>query len=478
MSKLESIYLAAVRNDFKVFVQHAFASLYPGQPFDDNWHIDAIVDRLERAGRGELRRLIINMPPRHLKSFIVTVAWPAFLLGHDPTVQVVCVSHTDDLAAAHARDCKRILESQWYRCLFPKTRLTKNAANEAVTDQGGCRYAVPVGGSVTGRGGDVIIIDDPIKPEDAHSDALREKVNQWYGTTLLSRLTNKAYGVMVVVMQRVHVNDLSGYLYASGGFHQLKLPAIAMRDEVIETRHGRRHLRREGEALLPLREDVPLLNQMRKDIGTFTFAAQYQQSPQTPEGGLIKRKWFTLTDKRPLRSRTDRLILSIDTAQSTSETADYTAMTVLHADHGRYCVQQATRGRLEYEEIKAKVERYIGRVTQEGRQLTVLVEAAGVGHSLLQYLRAWQLRGSIQLQPYRPRTSKMARASYILPALERGVSVLNREGYNTWVEPFLNELTTFPYGRHDDWVDSLIYALDHAERRYGRDQGIGFMLVD
>ena len=173
-------------------------------------------------------RLIINLPPRQLKSFIVSVALPAFILGMDPSAKIICISYSDDLAKALARDFKRIIESAWYRTVFPDVRPTKMTESEFVTDQGGTRYATSVGGTLTGRGGDFIIIDDPIKPEEALSDKARQSTNEWYKSTLLSRLDDKAKSVLILVMQRLHVNDLTGFVEASGGFHKLALPAIAV----------------------------------------------------------------------------------------------------------------------------------------------------------------------------------------------------------------------------------------------------------
>ena len=153
LSKQEEAYLAAIGSDLKVFLRQAFETIYPGKAFLDNWHIDAIVHCLERSIEGHMPRLIINLPPRQLKSFIVSVALPAFILGVDPSAKIICISYSDDLAKALARDFKRIIESAWYRKVFPDVRPTKMTESEFATDQGGTRYATSVGGTLTGRGG-------------------------------------------------------------------------------------------------------------------------------------------------------------------------------------------------------------------------------------------------------------------------------------------------------------------------------------
>src|SRR5262249_45087717 len=196
------------------FVHKVFVALSLGQTYVRSWHIDAIAYQLERIRRGEIRRLIINMPPRSLKSITASVAFPAFLLGHDPTKRIICVSYSGDLAKKHSNDFRAVLESAWYRSIFPDSRigLYKNTETEIELIKRGFRLATSVGGTLTGRGGDTIIIDDPLKPDDAYSESRRTAANQWFANTLLSRLDDKRTGAIVVVMQRVHLDDLTGYL--------------------------------------------------------------------------------------------------------------------------------------------------------------------------------------------------------------------------------------------------------------------------
>ena len=262
--------------------------------------------------------MIINLPPRQLKSFIVSSVLPAFILGLDPTAKTICVSYSDELAKALSRDFKRIVESDWYRRVFPEVRPTKMTENEFVTDAGGSRYATSVGGTLTGRGGDFIIIDDPIKPEDAFSDKARASTNEWYRSTLLSRLDDKAKSVLILVMQRLHVNDLTGFVEASGGFHKLSLPAIALRDEHIPLSDHEAYDRLADEVLHEEREDRATLEAIRDQIGSYNFAAQYQQRPETPEGSLIKRKYIqVIGPSHPIRPGGWHWV-SIDSALSTS----------------------------------------------------------------------------------------------------------------------------------------------------------------
>ena len=236
MSSKARVFEAFLRNDLRVFIHKTFLTLSPGQEYIRNWHIDAIAYQLERVRRGEVRRLIINMPPRSLKSITASVAFPAFVLGRDPSRRIICVSYSGDLAKKHSNDFRAVLESQWYRSLFPRTRigLFKNTETEIELTQRGFRLATSVGGTLTGRGGNLIIIDDPLKPDDAMSETKRTGANLWFNNTLLSRLDDKRTDAIIVVMQRVHMDDLTGFLLKqSNEWELLSLPAIADIEQII-----------------------------------------------------------------------------------------------------------------------------------------------------------------------------------------------------------------------------------------------------
>jgi predicted phage terminase large subunit-like protein len=449
-------YWAAARSDLRVFLSQSFNTIYPGKVFLDNWHIQAIVHRLELSIQGKQPRLIINLPPRQLKSFIISVVLPAFILGQDPSAKIICVSYSDELAKTLARDSKRIVESAWYRKLFKHVQPIKTTENELVTDQGGFRYATSVGGTLTGRGGDFIIVDDPIKPEDANSDSIRKKTNDWFQSTLFSRLDDKKRSVMIIVMQRLHVNDLTGFAQESGGFEKLSFPAIAPGDTSIPVSATNTYCRKEGEPLHAEYEDLNTLERIRNQIGTYNFVSQYQQSPETPSGGLIKRKYIHIIDHYPKIK--GQWWVSIDSALSTSETADYSALTVGYSNSEGHFVLCVKRGRWDYETLKSKVLCYVQRL----EDVTTIVEAAGSGISLIEYMRKKGLR----VVPYKAKHDKVERASLVLPLfLDGRVHVCNVKSANGWVEEFVNELLTFPNGRHDDQVDSLVQALRWAEPR-------------
>ena len=209
--------------------------------------------QLEQVRLGRITRLVITIPPRSLKSQICSVAFPAYVLGHDPTKRVIGVSYSQDLATKLSNDCREVISSPWYRQLFPQTKLSrlKNTETEFATIQMGYRLATSIEGTLTGRGGDIIIVDDPLKPIDALSDSRRARVNNAFVNTIMSRIDDKRTGAIIIVMQRLHEDDLVGRLLreAARDWTVLNLPAIAEQEEEIEIGGGRRHFRHPSDVL-------------------------------------------------------------------------------------------------------------------------------------------------------------------------------------------------------------------------------------
>jgi len=319
-----------LRQDFLTFAHRCFQTVAPGQVYQHNWHLEAIACQLMACLEGRCTRLIVTLPPRGLKSLLCSVALPAFALGRDPSQRVICCSYAQDLSGKHSRDSRSVIESPWYRQVFPRTRIDprKNTEAELETTAKGFRLATSVGGPLTGRGGNLVIIDDPMKPSDAYSEPKRASVAQWYETTLLSRLDNKGEDVIIIVMQRLHVDDLVGYvLEQEGDWTHLNLPAIAETDEIIPIGGGRMHRRAIGEALHPAREPIAVLERLRTEMGSLAFAAQYQQTPLPLEGGLINWHWFRTYQLTPQRQSGDLVVQSWDTASKAAETNDFSVCT-------------------------------------------------------------------------------------------------------------------------------------------------------
>ena len=289
---------AIIRTDLYAFVQASFPIVAGGSRFLPNWHIEAIAYELNAVMRGDTRRLIITVPPRSLKSICASVCLPAFALGYDPGRRIICVSYSEGLARKHANDCRALMRSDLYRRIFPATRISasKDTETEVMTTARGSRLATSVGGTLTGRGGNLLIIDDPLKPQEAQSVTARESLKQWYSNTLLSRLDNKSEGSIIVVMQRLHPDDLVGHLQEQTGWIHLNLPAIAEEETVLRLGMKRTHRRQLGELLHPERESQAALDELKTSMGSMEFAAQYQQTP-VPLGGTSNGHGSNFTKK-------------------------------------------------------------------------------------------------------------------------------------------------------------------------------------
>src|SRR6266576_85922 len=230
---------ALLASNMTSFTEFAFGVVRPDVIFKPNWHFEAVTHILSEVASGEVRRLIITLPPRNLKSLCASVALPAWFLGRNPSERVVVVSYSDVLARTHANDFRLLVNHPIYQASFPAMRLQRDTDREITTTKRGKRIATSIEGTLTGLGGNLIIIDDPLKPGDAMSESVRSRVVEWYRSTLLSRPDDKTAARIVLVMQRVHQDDLAGYLQEQGGFDVLSLPAIAPRAESYEVGDGR-----------------------------------------------------------------------------------------------------------------------------------------------------------------------------------------------------------------------------------------------
>ena len=458
---------ALLRQNFSAFVHKVFATLSPGQVYVPTWHVEAIAWRLDRIRRGVSQRLIINMPPRSLKSITASVAFPAFVLGHDPSRRLICVSYSGELARKHANDFRAVLDTPWYRRLFPATRIGpgKNPETEIELTRRGFRLSTSVGGTLTGRGGDIVVIDDPTKPDEALSPARRDAANQWFTNTLLSRLDDKRTGAIVIVMQRIHMGDLTGFVREmSEEWEVLSLPAIAEVTEDIMVGDGRHYRRQAGEVLSPTREPLHVLEALKRQIGSDAFSAQYQQSPVPPGGAMVKRHWIQRYEALPRDADRLMTLQSWDTASKGGPENDWTVCTtwILTRDRSWYLVD-LWRNRVDYPTLKSKVMELSAR----WKAHRVLVEDASSGTSLVQELRH-SVAGLIAVKPDRDKVSRMAVVS---AKLEAGQVLLPERA--PWLQDLEAELFAFPGSRHDDQCDSISQALSDANH-----SGLNWALFD
>jgi predicted phage terminase large subunit-like protein len=448
-------YHALLRNDFYGFVERSFYELNADTTFLHNWHIELIASELEACRRGEMKRLIINVPPRSLKSHCASVAFPAYLLGHNPSAQIICASYGQDLSNKLALDCRSLMSSDWYRNLFP-TRLSgqRQAVSEFTTEAKGFRLATSVGGVLTGRGGDFMIIDDPLKPDEAVSESQRNAVNDWYQHTLYSRLNSKDTGCIIIIMQRLHEDDLVGHVLQRGDWKVLSFPAIAVDDEtyVIKTPYGPRKVRRRvGEALHPEREPLEVLNTIRSTQGEYNFAGQYQQAPAPLGGGMVKTAWFKTYKVGEEPAKFDLVFQSWDTAVKANELSDYSVCTTWGKNKSNLYLLHVLRRRLEYPDLK----RAVREQAKHFKASTILIEDKSSGAQLIQELLR---EGLHAVTRYEPKLDKTMRLHSVTSTIENGFVYLPDKA--EWLGEYLHEMTSFPKGRFDDQCDSTSQALD------------------
>lgn len=444
---------ALLRSNLHPFIVKCFYTISPGTQYHDNWHIQAIAYELTRCLGGEQHRLLITQPPRSLKSICSSVASVAWALGKNPSQEFICVSYSQDLAQELSRQFRLVVESPWYRALFPKMRLAKNTEGHIITTQGGGRYATSIGGTLTGRGADFIIIDDPLKAEDAQSETARKKVIDWYRYTLLSRFNDPQNGVLILVMQRLHEEDLAGA--EAQGWPKLNLPAIATEVERIAIAPGEYHERHPGDLLHEARLPHAYLMDIKRDIGSMPFSAQYQQAPIPAEGNLVKRRWFKWFIDVP--AQTGQIYQSWDVAATL--TGDYSVCTTWKVIKKDYYLIDLWRDRLEFPALKRKAI----ALAQQYKPHGILVEKIGVGISLHDELRDTNAQGVPKPIAIKPHNDKVSRLEGGSARIEAGQVYLPKDV--PWLDTFLNELLGFPNTKYDDQVDSTSQFLEWIKNR-------------
>ena len=453
-------YQVICRHDFYTFMHRAFCELNRDSVFSHNWHNELIASKLQSCLVGQITRLIINLPPRNLKSHEASICLPAYVLGHKPSAQIICVSYGQQLADKHSLDCRTLMSSEFYRGLFPvQLSPRKQSVQEFQTTANGFRLATSVGGVLTGRGADLIIIDDPLKPDEAVSQTQRQAVNDWYDHTLYSRLNDKRKGCIIIIMQRLHEDDLVGHVLEQESWDLVRLPAIAEEDEThqfVSLGRARTVRRRVGEALHPEREPLEVLENVRRTLGEYNFAGQYQQQPAPLGGGMVKDKRFRSYVPGEEPPRFDQIVQSWDTANKNTELNDYSVCTTWGQKNKKIYLLHVLRKRMDYPDLKRAVRQQAERF----RPVSVLIEDKASGTQLIQEL----IRdGVYPVTRYEPTMDKVMRMHSISNTIENGFVYLPTE--SDWLAAYVHELTTFPGGKHDDQADSTSQALDWLKQQ-------------
>lgn len=450
---------AAIRQNFGLFLQMAFRELGGAGSYSHNWHIDAIDYQLARIRTGSNRRLIVTMPPRYLKSIAITIAWVAWMLGHNPALKFLCVSYNQDLASDHAARCLKLMQCSWYRRAFPSVVLKRLAVDDFSTAAGGGRMSTSIEGTTTGFGADIIIVDDPMKAQDTTSEAARTRVAEWFDTTLIQRLNDQEKGSIIVVMQRLHEADLAGVLIEQGGWHELRLPAIATKNERVQVGEGLHYRRRKGCALHPARNSLAWL-ESRRLASPFVYESQFQQNPVPFQGNIFQREWLKTYKTSEINPDWGEIIQSWDTASKDNPFTDFSVCITAVVQQSYIYILDVYVARLTFPRLKEMVI----ELAREYRARTLLIEDASSGQELIQELYALSPPGVPTPIARRPEGSKLDRAIGATSAIQSGRLLLPDSA--SWLGEFTAELLAFPNGKHDDQVDALTQMLSWLRRIY------------
>jgi predicted phage terminase large subunit-like protein len=475
------------------FLQRAWPWFDPA-PFVGGWHLEAIAEHLSAVSAGQIKRLLINIPPRHCKTLLTSIAWPCWtwakapdpenpLVG--PGVRFLCASYGANKAQGDGVTARRLIGSTWYADRWgDRVQISPNRDNQEQFDNeaGGSRISTGIPESL-GKGGIIRLIDDPTKTDEVESEKVSETVIRAYDEVWTTRSNDPTNGAEVIIMQRLGERDLSGHVLDRGGFVHLCLPA-----EYEPARHCRTSIgwsdprTEEGEPLWPERFDAGWMRRQAQQLGPFAWAGQFQQSPVPRGGGIIRRDWWCVWPPEDeedswvrevevdgvMRSRTrlpdfEWICVSVDTAYTDKQQNDWSACSVWGVfewrNRPRIMLLHAWQERLELHDL---VERIKETARRKGREAdAVLVEGKASGISVVQELRRLTREEEFQLIAIDPKGDKTARAHAVVPLFTGGLVYAPK---TKWADLMIDNVAQFPRARHDDLFDTATQALMYMRR--------------
>ena len=461
------------------FVRQSWHVVEPGVPFVASWHIEEICEHLEAISSGDIRKLLINIPPRHSKSTIVSVIWPMWEWLTDPAQKFLCASYSGALSIRDNLKARRLVQSPWYSerwgHMFHLSG-DQNAKQRFENSETGYRIATSVGGTATGEGGSRLLLDDPHAAQEAQSDAIRESSLEWFDQVWSTRLNDPKRDAMVTVMQRLHERDISGHVLEDiGGWEHLMIPAEwdgKRRKTSLGSYDPRK---KKGELICPERFGEKEIADLKRLLGVYGTAGQLQQDPNPAEGGILKTNCIEMWPHTKSLPPFEYILQSYDCAFTEKTTGDPTACSTwaifTHAGQHHVMLIDAWDEHLSYPDLRERAIKdwgtEYGGMTKENqfsrprRPDRILVEAKASGQSLLQDLRL----AKVPAIGYNPgNADKVSRAHQAAPTLELGMvwipeSKKNPGHFVSWAHDFVKQLSKFPVAPHDDYVDTFTQAI-------------------
>lgn len=454
---------------FDFFLEQAAREAHPGGSWSSAPYLDVLADHVMRIEKGDpaYRRSYVNAPPRCGKSFVLTAAHAAWRLARNPRSKVIIASYSMDAAREHLATARKIMTAEWFRTCFPETALKADRSDKVETYLDGFIRATSVDGGLTGMGADLILIDDPMKADDGRRSEARQRIIDWYRSTVSSRLNNPKTGAFLLVMQRLHIDDFTVFLRDTGLWRELSLPLVAVRDERFTLQGGKVVTRAKGEILDPARFDETWIKDRKSDAGAPTFAAQYQQDPEPDLDAAFRKEWFKTYGELPGGGQ---ITLSIDTGVKCGEEHDFTAIEIWKEVDQHHYLVDVIRTKVEMPELLSRVR----HLAQAHPSAEILIEDVNNGAALYQTLKRELPRD--RLKPITPKLGKFDRALACVDTIETGRVWLPEDA--PWLETFLFEASNFPNGKNDDQVDAMTQYLSFAAtRRPPRAHGLGMMQI-
>lgn len=444
------------------FVQAAWHLIEPARPFIPGWHVEAVCEHLEAVLHGQITRLVINIPPGSMKSLACSVFFPAWAWAVRPEKKFIFASYADSVTKRDSLRCRNIIDSAWYRArwghIFKPSEDNWNIQKFS-NNQGGFRMATTVAGQVTGEHADVQVVDDAIKPLEvsgtmAVASTALEKALLWWNETMASRLVDFNKSARVIMMQRLHSNDLAGEALRAGGYEHLMLPMVFEEKRRCSTSIGFTDPRTEdGELLWPARFTPEAVAKIKQELGPRGYQAQLQQNPTPAEGTIFKRDWLRFYRPGDMPEHWTAQVQSWDCTFKEAGSS-YVAGQVWGTAGANYYLLDQVRDRMGFD---ATCRALVAQTKKWPRAIGKLVEAKANGDAIVDHLKS-RVSG---LRLVEPEGGKEARAQAVEPLWAAGNVYLPDPTWQPWVQDFIEELLAFPAGVNDDQVDAMTQALVH-----------------